>query len=49
MRLGVYFTEAAGGRALCLAGKAAYLHQIPVLRLSVTSEFSDNVPTKSVL
>lgn len=45
MRLGVYFTEAAGGRALCPAGKAVYLHQIPALRLSITSEFSD-VPKK---
>lgn len=47
MRLGVYFTRAAGGQPLCLAGEAAYLHQIPALRLSIKSEFSD-VPRKSV-
>lgn len=47
MRLGVYFTQAAGGQLLCLAGKAAYLHRIPTLRLSIKSEFSD-VPRKSV-
>jgi len=47
MRLGVYFTRAAGGQTLCLAGKAADLHQIPALRLSIKSEFSD-VPRKYV-
>lgn len=45
MRLGVYFTQAAGGPPLCLAGKAADRHQIPALRLSINSAFSD-VPRK---
>lgn len=48
MRFGVYFTQAAGDQPLCLSGKAAHLHKIPTLRISIKSEFSD-VPRKSVL
>lgn len=47
MRLGVYFTLAAGSQLLCLAERPVYLHQIPALRLSINFESSD-VPGKYV-